>query len=146
MSSQLIQLLTICLLLLIYLFFFRVLRAIWEGVKPSSELAHKKLFNSKQPKTPKALMVRTPETQRGTRHQLDDELTIGRAAGCHLTIDDSYASQHHARIFRQEERLLIEDLGSTNGTYLNRQKVNTVIALKLGDQIQVGSTVFEVMS
>ena len=95
MSSQLIQLLTICLLLLIYLFFFRVLRAIWEGVKPSSELAHKKLFNSKQPKTPKALMVRTPETQRGTRHQLDDELTIGRAAGCHLTIDDSYLSLIH---------------------------------------------------
>ena len=111
MSPQLIQLLTICLLLLIYLFFFRVLRAIWEGVRPSAELTHKKLFNSKHPKNPNALIVRTPETQRGTRHQLDQELTIGRAAGCHLTIDDTYASQLHARIFRQEERLLIEVLG-----------------------------------
>ena len=81
-------------------------------------------------------------TQR--RYPLADELTMGRAAGCDVTVDDSYASQIHARVFRRDDNFLLEDLGSTNGTYLNRQNVSTPTVLKAGDQIQVGSTVYEV--
>ena len=120
MSPQLVRLLTILLLVLIHLFLFRVIRAI--------------------------LIVRTPETLSGQRHELNLELTIGRAATCDVTIDDSYASQIHARIFRREGGHVSEDLGSTNGTYLNRQKVSSATTLRTGDHLQVGSTVFEVMS
>lgn len=144
MSPQLIRLLTILLLLLIYLFFFRVLRAVWVGVRPAREMTPRRTRTATAPQPPAALVVRTPETQQGTRHDFGDELTLGRAAGCDITIDDSYASQIHARVFRRDDHFLLEDLGSTNGTYLNRQNVNTTTVLKLGDQIQVGSTVFEV--
>ena len=47
-------------------------------------------------------------------------------------------------MFQRDDHFLLEDLGSTNGTYLNRQNVTTATVLKPGDQIQVGSTVFEV--
>ena len=146
MSPQLIRLLTICLLLLIYLFFFRVLRAVWVGVRPAREMAPRRTRTraTQTQRSPTALVVRTPETQAGTRHQFGDELTLGRAAGCDITIDDSYASQIHARVFQRDDHFLLEDLGSTNGTYLNRQHVTTATVLKPGDQIQVGSTVFEV--
>jgi len=143
-SPQLIRLLTICLLLLIYLFFFRVLRAVWVGVRPSREMAPRRAKQTKAAAPPGALVVRTPETQRGRRYAFAEELTMGRAAGCDVTVDDSYASQIHARVFRRDDNFLLEDLGSTNGTYLNRQNVTTPTVLKPGDQIQVGSTVYEV--
>tara|TARA_B100000953_G_scaffold166339_1_gene137167 strand:- start:509 stop:742 length:234 start_codon:yes stop_codon:yes gene_type:complete len=77
---------------------------------------------------------------------LASELTIGRAATCEITIDDTYASQIHARVFRRDDDHVLEDLGSTNGTYLNRQKVSSATNLQTGDHLQIGSTVFEVMS
>ncbi|MDG2114615.1 MAG: FHA domain-containing protein [Actinomycetota bacterium] len=144
MSPQLIRLLTICLLLLIYLFFFRVLRAVWVGVRPAREMTPRRTRAAKPHEPPSALVVRTPETQQGLRHAFNEEITLGRAAGCDVTIDDSYASQIHARVFRRDDNFLLEDLGSTNGTYLNRQNVTTATVLKSGDQIQVGSTVYEV--
>ena len=75
---------------------------------------------------------------------LGDELTVGRAAGCQITLDDTYASQLHARIFTRDDQLFVEDLGSTNGTYLNRRKVAAPMVVSRGDQIQIGSTVMEV--
>lgn len=144
MSPQLIRLLTICLLLLIYLFFFRVLRAVWVGVRPAREAKTRRSRTPLAQQSPSALVVRTPETQAGRRHDFGEELTLGRAAGCDVTIDDSYASQIHARVFKHDDHFLLEDLGSTNGTYLNRQNVSAPTVVKPGDQVQVGSTVFEV--
>jgi len=80
----------------------------------------------------------------GTTYPLGDELTVGRAAGCQITLDDTYASQVHARIFMRDDQLYVEDLGSTNGTYLNRRKVSAPMVVSHGDQIQIGSTVMEV--
>ena len=74
---------------------------------------------------------------------LADELTIGRAAGCQIPLDDSYASQLHARLFRRNSELLVEDLGSTNGTFLNRKKVDSAVPIRKGDRLQVGKTVLE---
>ena len=87
-------------------------------------------------------MVEPPE-QRGRTYDVADELTIGRAAGCQIPLDDSYASQLHARVFRRGSDLLVEDLGSTNGTYLNRKKVSAPVPLRAGDRLQVGRTVME---
>ena len=146
MSPQLVRLLTILLLVLIHLFLFRVIRAIWVGIKPAREArtrGNRFIRNNRQASV---LTVRTPETLSGQRHELNLEITIGRAATCDVTIDDSYASQIHARIFRREGNHVLEDLGSTNGTYLNRQKVSSATTLRTGDHLQVGSTVFEVMS
>lgn len=70
-------------------------------------------------------------------------MTVGRAAGCQVTLDDTYASQLHARLFLRDGQILVEDLGSTNGTWLNRQKVTGPMVMQRGDQLQVGSTVLE---
>jgi pSer/pThr/pTyr-binding forkhead associated (FHA) protein len=68
---------------------------------------------------------------------------VGRAGGCQITLDDTYVSQLHARVFRREGQLYVEDLGSTNGTYLNRKKVTAPIAVRKGDRLQIGKTVME---
>jgi hypothetical protein len=144
MSPQLVRLLTILLLVLIHLFFFRVIRAVWVGVRPAKENLPKRNRFVRNDRPARVLVVRTPETLGGQRHDLAEELTIGRAATCDVTIDDTYASQIHARVFRRDNEHVLEDLGSTNGTYLNRQKVASATNLKTGDHLQIGSTVFEV--
>jgi pSer/pThr/pTyr-binding forkhead associated (FHA) protein len=50
----------------------------------------------------------------------------------------------HARLFRHNDQLWVEDLGSTNGTYVNSEKISQAIRLGKGDQLQIGATVFEV--
>ncbi|HWH35240.1 MAG TPA: FHA domain-containing protein [Acidimicrobiales bacterium] len=92
------------------------------------------------------LTVLEPEATRGRSYDLADELTVGRAAGCQVTLDDSYVSQLHARIFRRDGTLYVEDLGSTNGTYLNTRRVSSPVVMKRGDRLKVGSTVMELTS
>ncbi len=90
----------------------------------------------------KLVMIEPPEIA-GNSFELGDELTMGRSAGCQITLDDTYVSQLHTRVFRREDRYFVEDLGSTNGTYLNRNKVASPTPVNPGDRIQVGSTVLE---
>ncbi|MEZ5137550.1 MAG: FHA domain-containing protein [Acidimicrobiales bacterium] len=92
---------------------------------------------------PVQLAIVAPPELRGRTFPLGDEVTVGRAAGCGVTLDDTYASQLHARVFSREGQLFVEDLGSTNGTYLNRQKVQGPQAMRRGDRLQVGNTVLE---
>jgi pSer/pThr/pTyr-binding forkhead associated (FHA) protein len=75
---------------------------------------------------------------------LTDEVTVGRGGGCGVAINDRMVSQLHARIFRRNGQLFIEDLGSTNGTLLNGKKVSAPAAVRKGDRLQVGKTVLEV--
>jgi pSer/pThr/pTyr-binding forkhead associated (FHA) protein len=58
--------------------------------------------------------------------------------------DDTFVSQVHARVFRRDGSLFVEDLGSTNGTFLNRKAVSSPMALRKGDRLQVGRSVLEV--
>jgi len=157
--EPLLNVLKICLLILLYLFFFRVLRAVWAEVhlartagpapaatgrraRRSGEAGPRRSRADKR--TPPKLKVVQPAELAGTVYPLGDELTVGRAAGCQITLDDTYASQLHARLFMRDEQLYVEDLGSTNGTYLNRRKVSAPMVVSHGDQIQIGSTVMEV--
>jgi predicted component of type VI protein secretion system len=74
---------------------------------------------------------------------IGDELIIGRADKCHVVIGDSYASQIHARVFRRQDAVYIEDMGSTNGTYLNRKKVTAPMQVNRGDTARIGKTEME---
>ena len=74
---------------------------------------------------------------------MNGELTIGRAASCHITLDDTYISQLHARIMPDPNGVAVEDLGSTNGTYLNRQRVTSKVIASPGDHVQFGGIVME---
>jgi pSer/pThr/pTyr-binding forkhead associated (FHA) protein len=152
--ESLLTILKFCFLALLYLFLLRVVRAVWAEVvgpraaKPAPRAAayatpartRRERGTSKG--VPRLRIVEPPD-QRGRAYELADELTVGRAAGCQITLTDTYASQLHARIFRKDRQLFVEDLGSTNGTYLNRKKVTAPVALRKGDRLQVGKTVME---
>jgi len=73
----------------------------------------------------------------------DQQITIGRADDATLVLADDYASTRHARLFPQDGQWLVEDLGSTNGTYLDRQKVTEPTPVPIGVPIRIGKTVLE---
>jgi pSer/pThr/pTyr-binding forkhead associated (FHA) protein len=73
----------------------------------------------------------------------DQQITLGRANDATLVLNDDYASTHHARIFPQDGQWIVEDLGSTNGTYLDRQKVGRPTPVPVGVPIRIGKTVLE---
>jgi pSer/pThr/pTyr-binding forkhead associated (FHA) protein len=160
-SDQLLFVLKLCLLALLYLFFFRVLRAVWAELKAPAPAAVPVTAGAPGPKASGApsrkdrkaaekaakavpqLVVLEPADQRGRAYQLGNEASIGRAAGCQITVDDTYVSQIHARVFTRDGQWFVEDLGSTNGTWMNRQKVSGPMVLQRGDRLQVGNTVLE---
>jgi pSer/pThr/pTyr-binding forkhead associated (FHA) protein len=73
----------------------------------------------------------------------DQQITIGRSNDATLVLNDDYASSRHARLFPQDGQWIVEDLGSTNGTYLDRQKVTQPIPVPTGVPIRIGKTVLE---
>jgi pSer/pThr/pTyr-binding forkhead associated (FHA) protein len=149
--ESLLAILKICALALVYLFFLRVIRAVWAEVAPvraptaaPTGAPRTRPAKRRGAKAGRTLVIVEPREHKGERFPLADELTLGRAAGCTVTLDDTYASQLHARVFERDGVVHVEDLGSTNGTYLNGRKVDAAQAVQRGDRIKVGATVFEV--
>jgi pSer/pThr/pTyr-binding forkhead associated (FHA) protein len=79
----------------------------------------------------------------GRQTPLDGSLEIGREASNGLALDDEQASRRHARVSPQGDHAIVEDLGSTNGTYVNEQPVEGPLTIRPGDRVRVGLTVFE---
>ncbi|MDF5752981.1 FHA domain-containing protein [Spongiactinospora sp. TRM90649] len=89
-------------------------------------------------------MVVTGGPLQGTTITLSETpITIGRANDATLVLSDDYASSRHARLFPQDGQWIVEDLGSTNGTYLDRSKVTRPTPVPLGVPIRIGKTVIE---
>ncbi|MFI9008673.1 FHA domain-containing protein [Actinosynnema sp. NPDC053489] len=83
----------------------------------------------------------------GTRISLDGRpILIGRADDSTLVLDDDFASTRHARLSMRGTDWYVEDLGSTNGTYLDRAKVTAPLRVPLGSPIRIGKTVIELRS
>jgi hypothetical protein len=76
----------------------------------------------------------------GTAFDLGAGATMGRADGSEIPIDDPFASSVHARIFPRGQFMYIEDMGSTNGTYLNGRRLRAAERLKVGDTVRIGET------
>jgi pSer/pThr/pTyr-binding forkhead associated (FHA) protein len=155
--EQLLGLLKLCLLGLLYLFFLRVLWAVWSEVRgprpakvpainePTRAMGTAPSKSDRKKGTVTKLVATKPDPMKGREFELGIELTVGRAAGCKIALpDDTFVSQLHARVFRNDEGAFVEDLGSTNGTFLNGRKLAAATKLKAGDHLQIGSTVLEV--
>ncbi len=95
------------------------------------------------PALPRQLVVTEGSLQGTTITLGTSAITIGRAADCTLVIDDEFASGRHARISRQDGQWVLEDLGSTNGTYLRKEQVQGPVALQVKVPIRIGRTVLE---
>lgn len=92
---------------------------------------------------PQQLLVTAGALAGTTLGLSDQQITIGRADDATLVLADDYASTRHARLFPQDGQWLVEDLGSTNGTYLDRQKVTQPTPVPIGVPIRIGKTVLE---
>ena len=145
-NQNLLRALEILVVALIWLFFFRVIRAVWVEVRPPAVRGRPPCRETGAPDG--AQWSDPPEGDRagelrGQIYDLADEITVGRAAGCGVRVEDAYTSNLHARLFRRDGSVWVEDLGSTNGTWVNAERIDGPTRLGRGDLLQVGGTVFE---
>jgi hypothetical protein len=161
MPDSVLDILKLVLLVMLYLFFARVLFAVWSEVRQPAGVR-----GVEQPRpmpvpagtperrdvkpikgrggVPARLVVLEPKHRRGTAYAISGVLGIGREADNAIVIaDDTYLSGHHARVSSGEGRVVVDDLSSRNGTYLNGARISEPRTVKVGDRIQIGYTVFE---
>jgi pSer/pThr/pTyr-binding forkhead associated (FHA) protein len=154
MSEAVLTVLKFCFLALLYLFLYRVVRLTLRELRAPAltpepagvpTAAPPRRERRPEPRAALRLRILEPASRRGETHTIDREVTVGRGGGCALVLsDDTYVSQLHARLFPQNGEGYVEDLGSTNGTYVNGKQIKGVTRLKRGDEVQFGQTVAEV--
>jgi pSer/pThr/pTyr-binding forkhead associated (FHA) protein len=164
MTDQVLDILKLVLLALLYLFFARVLLAVWSEVRQPAEARGAGEYvpptagpetdapaGRRTPKpgkgrggTPARLVVLEPKERRGTAFAISGVVSIGRDDDNTIRIvDDSYISGHHATVQMADGYIVVDDLRSRNGTYLNGTRINAQRTVQAGDRIQVGYTVLE---
>jgi pSer/pThr/pTyr-binding forkhead associated (FHA) protein len=147
------QLIRFGFLALLWLFVFASMRVIRSDLRSSGQPriavpppARRRGKGSAAPArsaTPTQLIV-TEGGLTGTRIRLTGApVLIGRANDSTLVLEDDYASTRHARISLQDNMWVVEDLGSTNGTYLGQRKIDGPVPLEVGVPLRIGKTVLE---
>jgi len=103
----------------------------------SAQVAHR---------APRLVVERAPGHDPGMIYDLDGEIVLGRGDRAEIRLEDPFASSRHALIYEQGNTVVIEDLNSTNGTYLNEELLETPRPLHPGDRVRIGDSefVFEV--
>ncbi|HVC25303.1 MAG TPA: FHA domain-containing protein [Acidimicrobiales bacterium] len=161
MSHGLLEILRFFLLALIWLFFLYAARIVLVEVRRSrAERAAAGASAGASPGPGKArpapaaapeksgalkLRIVEPAERRGVAFELGSEITLGRSPGCAVSLEgDTFASSVHARVYRRDGETWLEDLGSTNGTFVNGERVATPVRLRRGDRLTVGHTLLEV--
>lgn len=159
MSPFTLTLIKLAFLAVLWLFVIAavgVIRADLFGSKAASKAASR----ASQPRPPRP--PKPPRQQRSAQHGAPTKLvvvqgeragtvidltgvpiTIGRANDATLVVTDDYASSRHARLYAQDGQWIVEDLGSTNGTYLGRTKVSRPMPVPPGVPVRIGKTVIE---
>ena len=142
--------LKICFLVLLYLFIWRIVRSASRDVRMPQEsfiLAPSQAaslgFGRQQDITTGSLVaLKSSALEEGSRFDLNGRtLTVGRSASNDIQLDgDEFASAHHARIEPRRDGVWVEDVGSTNGTYVNGTRLGRAQKLAVGDVIRVGET------
>ena len=148
MVEQLLLALKVGFVVLLYLFIWRVIRVASRDMTVGQEsmiLAPVKAAKPAPPKPPRAvgrlIVSRSPELREGSVITLSRELVAGREEGADIPLPaDGYASQRHARFVRAEQSDAVEDLHSTNGTFVNGERLEGIRPLEAGDLITIGQT------
>jgi pSer/pThr/pTyr-binding forkhead associated (FHA) protein len=145
---SLLEILKYFLLALIWMFFIYATRMVWVELrrsKPEKAVAPVGAPVAADRRVPLRLKVVDPPNRRGRTFELGEEVTLGRSPGCAVYLDDdTFTSTVHARVFQRNGELWLEDLRSTNGTYLNDERLAAPTRIQRGDRIKVGSTILEV--
>jgi hypothetical protein len=93
-------------------------------------------------RSPQLVVERAPGHEPGMIYDIDGDLVLGRGDRAEIRLEDPFASSSHARIFEQAGAVVIEDLGSTNGTYLNEELLESPRPLHPGDRVRIGDSEF----
>ena len=131
-----LNIIKVLFLLLLFLFLWQIARAIKShvGTSPGSRVEG---YGAEL-----VLLTGSTDARRvRIRHQGH---VAGRSPDADIHIDDPYASEFHSRIGLQDDRVVVHDLGSTNGTYVNGRRVTSPTSASRGDTVQIGKTILEV--
>jgi pSer/pThr/pTyr-binding forkhead associated (FHA) protein len=157
MSPFALSMLKFGLLVLLYLFIWRAVRSVSSGLRsapagagPPARAASRPKRQKRPPRgagrTPTSVTLKTQQGKKVGSYKLTDTMEVGRADSCAIHLSDTYASQQHARLFGRDGSWFVEDLGSTNGTYVNDRRIESPSQVRSGDRIRIGTTVLELHS
>ena len=133
---------------LLFLFIWRSMRWVVRGLTVESRPRGRGAKNGTGapdpglPPGPSAVVVYA-DGEKPRTVKMAASMVVGRAPECELLLADTYVSQQHARIFGKNGSWYVEDLGSTNGTFVNEQKLAAPAMVQPGDRVRVGTTVME---
>lgn len=119
------------LLALLYLFLFSAVRTGIGTVRGAGPLADRS--------TPLLKVVQGPRELKGLKVPVAGPVIIGRSPGSDIVIADDFISSSHARVVPVGDSIVLEDLGSTNGTIVNGHRITNPVSLRTGDEIDLGT-------
>jgi hypothetical protein len=148
MDEPLVVALKFGFLAVLYLFLIWVARSamkdLGRGAEPAAAGPVQPLRSAPaQPRpgaTPRLVVVAAKGYEPGTSWDVATGATMGRSDGAEIKVDDQFASSAHARIFSRGELMYVEDMGSTNGTYLNGRQIRSAEPLNGADVIRIGDS------
>jgi len=146
--DEVLLVLKIAFLVLLYLFIWRIVRTASRDLRLPQESfilapsAHAGVEPARRRVTGRLIVVKSPDLVEGRDFEVDSaQLTIGRGGQNDITIrSDEYASARHARFEPRQDGVWVQDLGSTNGTYLNGARLDRPRRLSEGDIVRIGET------
>jgi hypothetical protein len=136
MSTLAINLTKVAVVVVIYLFLWFVARSVRAQVAPTTSR------HAPAPAVP-SLVVLSPEETAGRTMEVRRTLVVGRGEAADLLLDDGFTSERHARFENVDGFLSVEDLGSTNGTFVNGERIDARTPLTPGDAVRIGGTIME---
>ena len=147
--EELLLVLKVAFLVLLYLFIWRIVRTASRDLRLPQESfilrpdeAEGLRREIAAATSGRLVVMASPALEEGEEFQLDSmPVTVGRSDDCVVALDaDEFASSHHARFEPRRDGVWIEDIGSTNGTYLNGIRISRPRKLSPGDVVRVGET------
>ncbi len=145
MPENAVRLLTVGILALVYLFFLGVMRVVWSEVRAGQIPMGRGAAAPAAAALTAAALTRLDAGGRPVRrYPVTGEAVLGRAGDCGIVLDEKFVSTHHARVRRDGDRMLVEDLGSTNGTWVDDRRIDGAVPVGLGQRVRIGSIPFEI--
>lgn len=141
--------LKLTVLLFLYLFLFATISLIYRDLVVATAGERKPEIKIKKEPVclppPRLVILESPGKNKGDFFELRQSLIIGREQSCDIILEDKAASNRHARLFKLDDKYLLEDLGSSNGTFVHDEPVDRPMPVKPGDRIQIGQTILEIV-
>ncbi len=136
MPALFLSMIKVLFLAMLFLFLWQVARSIRShiGANPGTRVSG----------SPAELVVLTGNADKDRVRLRPQGHVVGRSPDADIHIDDPYSSEFHARVGLHDTAVVVHDLGSTNGTYVNGRRVTTPTTVSRGDTVQIGKTILEV--